>query len=541
MENNKSQHQDIFDFNQELGSIGKRESISLGIATMPATGNNGSSSSLFIGRDSEDSILSKWSQQGATDYTILNNLGTMPLRVSPIAQSRGSNEDLSSMVMKVYALLNLGNMPVTVSQITQPDTVTEDTSLPVLYETTQAESATNNSNNSTVPVSSVPVYQMSGAVGQVSPVSNASTTADWYSLNLKDAEIISSARMLGADNNLSRTDFISIFQTVSKNSSIDGNELADLKTLTSVSTAPFTLSNDVRFLASKVAQGTTLDMKAADFDSTLVGKWFLGTVAPTASFSHKNSPTTMFTYTSLKGTLFGSTGTAQIGDINQGQFGDCSFLAALGSTFAPQSNDASQSVSKTINDMIIDNQDNTYSVKFYDKGKAEYVTVDRRVATVNGRIYGASKGTWNPNKDANINWAPLVERAYAQWREDKTGKPGYDAIGHGDWIGNPLGYITGRTVTSYSASKTTFSIIQSALAKGQAVETGASNSNDYVVGNHAYSVTNAYVDADKNQRVVIRNPWGVDGVKVGSGNRKDGFVDLSFNDFNRYLNGVSIA
>ncbi len=548
METSKGQHQDIFDFNQELGSTGKRESIiSLGIATLP-TGSNGSSGSLFTSRDSEDNILSKWSQQGVTDYTLLNNLVTMSPGVSPLAQSRGLNEDPASMVMKVYALLNLGNMPITVSKPTQIDAVIEERDSVVMYESTQGEVATSNGTNST-PGTSIPVDRM--PVVTMVPVST--TTVDWYSLNLKDAAIINSARTLGADNELSRTDFLSIFQTIQKTANIDSNELADLKTLSSVSTAPFKLRDDVRFLANKVAQGTTLDMKAADFDSALVGKWFLGTVAPTASFTSKNSKTgisntTVFNYTAIKGNLFGSTGSAQIADINQGSFGDCSFLAALGSTFAPQSNDATQSVSKAIDNMIIDNNDNTYSVKFYDKGNAEYVTVDRRVATYasneaghKGMIYGAHpKTSYNPNKATSGVWAPLVERAYAQWREDKTGKSGYDAIGNGDWIGNPLGYVTGKTVTSYNSSKTTFSLIQSALAKGQAIETGSKLSNDYVVGNHAYSVTNAYTDAT-GERIVVRNPWGVDGVKVGSGDKKDGFVDLSFSDFKSYLGGVSIA
>ena len=98
-------------------------------------------------------------------------------------------------------------------------------------------------------------------------------------------------------------------------------------------------------------------------------------------------------------------------------------------------------------------------------------------------------------------------------------------------------------MTNYNSSKTTFSLIESSLASGRAVETARSgSSNDYIVGNHAYSVTNAYTDKDGQQHVVVRNPWGVDGGKIASGDKKDGFIDLSFDNFKSYLNyGLAIA
>ncbi len=507
MESNSHQPRDIFDFSQELGSAVKHDSISLGITEMPSNINNSQTSSLSgYATEQEYNILSKWSQQEPKDYTASNIFQNILFRPLQTSQELGSNEATA------VELLSSGVIPTS--------------------------STNNSSNNGTVTSANLVTPTVSSLKITVGATT---TTSDWYSVNLKDSQISNLARSLAQDNDLSRNDFLTIFHQVELKSQIDSNELADLKTLTSISTTPFKISEDVKFLATKVAQGTTLNMSATTFDSTLVGRWFLGTVPPTASFNN-----TTLTYATIQGSLFGATGHAQIADIDQGGFGDCSFMAALGATFAPQSNDVTHSMSKTIDNMIIDNHDNTYAVKFYDNGKAEYVTVDRRVATANtsGQTYGAhSKTGWSLNNSKNVIWSALVERAYAQWREGREGKPGYNIIGNGDSIQRPLGYVTGKSVSSYSSSTVTFSILQSALASGHAIETGRMGAtNDYIVGGHAYSVTNAYTDTAGQQHVVVRNPWGVDGVKTGSGDKQDGFVDLLFNNFKSYLDiGVAIA
>ncbi len=490
---------DIFDFSPATETTSDAHFRGLGISVLSADSNNShNSNNLFAYADTqEQNVLSKWSQQKSSDYTPLNS------SASYMAGSSASIFDsLQKSIDNTIGMLNASLYPA---------------------------APTTPSNGSTTPAALV-------------------STSDWYSLNLKDSQICNLARNLGADGSLSRNDFLNIFERVEQKATVDSNELADLKTLTSVSNTPFKISEDVKYLGTKVAQSTTLNMNATTFDS-LVGKWFLGTVPPTASFSHELTHTSYeLAYTPIQGSLFGATGHAQIADINQGYYmGDCAFLSALGATFAPQSNDATHSISKTIDNMIIDNHDNTYSVKFHNdtnNNAAEYVTVDRRVATFQGGIFGAhSKTGWNPNDSNNVIWSALVERAYAQWFEG-YGLAGYNKIGNGDLPKNPLDFVTGIKPKTYSGDSLTFSLLQSSLAGGHAIETfrSSGSTNDYIVGSHAYAVTNAYVDSIGQQHIVVRNPWGVDGAKYGTASLQDGFVDLYFNAFKSYLDGgVTIA
>jgi hypothetical protein len=262
-------------------------------------------------------------------------------------------------------------------------------------------------------------------------------------------------------------------------------------------------------------------------------------------FSYRDITTTLtthyeLTYTQAQGSLFGSSGQARIGDIDQGYFGDCAFLAALGATFGPQSDDSGNRSSSVINSMITDNGDNTYTMRFYNplgngKAEAQYVTVDRRIATANGQsAFGA-------RTDNGVIWAALVERAYAQWREWRgNGESGYNLIGNGDYMENPLQYITGRAAQYINV---TFAGISSALQAGQAV-TACTNRDEtsLFVATHAYSITNAYTTTSGDQRVVVRNPWGMDNDWTQSNiGADDGFLDISFTEFQRSFGWVATA
>ncbi|WP_414576017.1 C2 family cysteine protease [Anabaena sp. CCY 9402-a] len=357
-----------------------------------------------------------------------------------------------------------------------------------------------------------------------------STTAptlvqDWFSKNLLDQQIITLVRSLASDSDLSRQDMLSIFRNAQDNSAIDVKEVKDLKTLLGAST-PFTMEDSVKWLSTQVANGTTVDMAASNFESNLVGRWFLGTIAPTPVFNGTN-----LTYTVPTGSLFGSSGEARIGDIDQNKLGNCTFLAALGATFGRQSDDSGNTSSSAINSMITDNGDNTYTIRFYSYSGAEYVTVDRRIAT-----------SIAAKRNNGVLWVALVEKAYAQWREwSAKGQPGYNLIGNGGSLDTPLKQITGKQTTYHSISKVSFSSLETALANGQALTTArVGNNSKYIVSYHAYSVANVYTNTSGGQRVVVRNPWGVDGrTKSGS---DDGFIDLSFDEFIESCNyGIVVA
>jgi len=376
-------------------------------------------------------------------------------------------------------------------------------------------------------------YDKSGAtsntVSRTFTVTNLHPDQDWFSQSFSDKKLVTLARNLASDGQLSRQDMLDIFSDVQDNSAIDANEVLDLKTLIATNT-PFKMEDHVKWLSTQVANGASVGMSSTNFESQLVGRWFLGTIAPTPVFNGKN-----LTYTEVKGNLFGSTNKARISDINQGRLNDCTFLAALGATFSRQSDDAGNASSSVIDRMIIDNGDNTYTVRFYsgtyyDPGEAQYVTVDRRIAT---SIAAQTKD--------GVLWVALVEKAYAQWREWRDGSPGYDLIGNGGTVASPLSFVTGRESTNYSVRKISFSILETALKAGKAVATGRSGKDtSLIIGSHAYSVTNAYLSSNGEKRVVFRNPWGVDG-KAKSG-ANDGFINLSYDEFIKSFNlGVSIS
>ncbi|WP_198805169.1 pre-peptidase C-terminal domain-containing protein [Leptolyngbya sp. BL0902] len=390
----------------------------------------------------------------------------------------------------------------------------------------------------------VRVYPYGGAnTNYALTLTAAGTVADWFTQNLRDEGIRSTARTLAADGSLSRNDMLAIFRNAQDSSAIDANEVADLRTLVAYSSR-FNMADHVRWLSNQVAQGAAVNMAATTFENNLVGRWFLGTVAPTAQF---NGAT--LTYQAVTGTLFGTAGQARLGDIDQGSIGNCAFLAALGATFSPQSNDSGNRSSTVINQMIIDNGDRTYTMRFFNplvgRMEAQYVTVDQRLAyRSNGSLLGA-------RINGNVLWSALVERAYAQWREWREGAPGFNLIGNGDHPDRPLQFITGRTALAYgygfntSASRpftaATFSVISTALQGGRALTAGryVSSDTDLIVGGHAYTITNAYVNSAGQQRVVVRNPWGVDG-RSRQGD-DDGFIDLSFAEFQRSFDHVGIA
>jgi Calpain family cysteine protease/FG-GAP-like repeat len=380
-------------------------------------------------------------------------------------------------------------------------------------------------------------YDKSGNASNQSTQSFSIT--DWFESNLKDTSIRNLVRTKSADGQLDRSDLLSIFRDMEDGGIIDDLEVSDLRTLVQSSNVkPFYMSESMSYLSSKVASESYANLSATTFENNTIGKWFLGKTAPTATFHSDSGTTYQFQYQSFSGSLFGSSDRAKIGGIDQNQFGDCVLLASLGATFSSQSNDAGNGSSSTIRDMLTDNGDNTYTVRFYTQDrKAEWVTVDNRLATYNGSTFGAS------TRDGL--WAPIIEKACAQWREFNegySGKTGWDIIGNGDYISSGLQRITGRVTTYGSSGSSSFNFnqIQQSLSNGKSivVATGTTNAS-YLVSSHAYSVTNAYTTNWGEQRVVVRNPWGVDGgSRLDSTN--DGFIDLSYSQFLNF-NQIAIS
>ena len=374
--------------------------------------------------------------------------------------------------------------------------------------------ASTSSGNCTVTVKSGPATGTAAVTVQAS--------AGW-----NNAALGKLVQSLDGDGSLSRLDMLQILKSVAASGPITAGELADLKTIISEATT-LNIPSYVDVLASDVVngnlananyQGAALGNLAVGSSSAqltkLIDKWFLGT-------DHPALCNTSLVYKSTAGSLFPHTPSHS--DEYQGSLGDCYLISALG-TLA-DSNPAA------IQNMIINNGDGTYTVRFYTGplgvinngsgvisagfstgvGTADYVTVDSMLPASSSGVlqyadYGASCGN-----SANALWIPLIEKAYAQWNE--TGKEGGDGKNaycdiQGGWMATVDAQSLGYNAADYIMTTTGQQAAISALAAHQAVTIGTQNwtaaTNLGLYANHAYAIT-AY-NASTNT-FTLYNPWG---------------------------------
>ncbi|HEY9632537.1 MAG TPA: C2 family cysteine protease [Coleofasciculaceae cyanobacterium] len=395
----------------------------------------------------------------------------------------------------------------------------------------------------------IQVYQFSGdtyynvslsATPSVN-ITPGNLTQDWFNKNLVNPTIQSLTRSLATDG-LTRNEMLQIFRAAEDgdavNGVIDATELKDLRTIVS-NTALFKMSNTydydyVRVLSNKIVngdianttyQGAPLGNLYAGSSATqlekLIGQWFLGSDRPVAQSSDK---TVTYSYKNASGSLFQN----GIGypDIKQGDVGNCYFLAGLGEAALYSPN--------TIKSMFIDNGDNTYTVRFYNNGVADYMTVDRYLPTdASGRLVYASTGSLY-NSSSNELWVALAEKAYAQLNssgwigQDNTNS--YQGI-EGGWDGYAFSHITGNTTGYYGMLDFNSMVNYFNSGNWVGVSSKVSGVASNVVPNHAYVVTD-YNASTKT--FTLFNPWGVNGGYYDSNGDgvaetfKPGTVELSY-------------
>jgi Calpain family cysteine protease/Bacterial pre-peptidase C-terminal domain len=338
-------------------------------------------------------------------------------------------------------------------------------------------------------------------------------TTQWYGTNILDVEIRDLTLNLAADNSLNRNDTISIFRVAKDGGLISADELRDLRTIVA-NANNFGMQDFVRVLSDKVVNGNVANQKsgignlfAGSSDTqmeSLIGKWFFGSDRPTTlSSSH--------TYREISGSLFQNGISAD--DVKQGQLGDCYYLATLSSI--------AQEKSSYIQDMFIDNGDNTFTVRFFNNNVADYVTVDRFLPTDSqGRLVYASMGASATNS-LNELWVALAEKAYAQlaesgWSRDADSTDSYGAI-EGGWMTDTIKQVTGLTTSDRQASSMTkqelIDVVNSnKLLTAGFVGIGSTLESTYkVVDNHAYTITGYNASTDT---FFLRNPWATNHVSL---------------------------
>ncbi|MEA5572093.1 C2 family cysteine protease [Calothrix sp. UHCC 0171] len=346
-----------------------------------------------------------------------------------------------------------------------------------------------------------------------------STSVDWFDqvVQIQDAGIRQTAKSSFTDGIIDRNEMIAILRDSKDGGIIDGTEFADLKTILNHA-ATLSIPEPVRVLANKIINGDAANQKyqgnslgnlsvgSSDTQmENLINKWFLG----------GDRPSTAYTYQQASGSLFQNGISYQ--DITQGQINDCFFLAGLAAT-------AINSV-QTIENMFIDNGDNTFTIKFWRNQIADYVTVDRYLPTdSSGNFVYASKGK-NYNNSTNELWVALVEKAYAQLNEsgwiyqDNTNS--YSGIAQGGYIGDALQHITGNKV--WMSVPLDFQTIINSINLSESIGFGSKLKpvSANIIAGHAYALVNYNYST---QKFTLFNPWGIDS------SSKPGVLELSWSE-----------
>ncbi|HVU90962.1 MAG TPA: C2 family cysteine protease [Jatrophihabitans sp.] len=222
----------------------------------------------------------------------------------------------------------------------------------------------------------------------------------------------------------------------------------------------------------------------------------------------------------------GGLGDPTLDDINQGDLGDCWFLASLGSELTADP--------RFLQKHVHDNGNGTYTVTFYDDGKPVPVTVDGRLP------YNSWDQTAFEHPGNNENWVAIYEKAFAQY------KGGYKNI-EGGWGSEGMQDLTGRKSAKVLPAFLSPELLQKQLADGKPLTAGTGShhsgflwlhSDEYfddhkLVTKHEYTVTSVNADADP-PTVTVRNPWGDTGAVPET-------VTMSWDEFRDHFEEVSLG
>lgn len=343
----------------------------------------------------------------------------------------------------------------------------------------------------------------------------SATRQDWFS-NLQDESIRELTRSRFLDNTISRSDMIAILGDARDNNQVDETEMNDFRTIIN-NAAYLGIQDHVRVLSNKVVNGDVANKSgnlqvgsSTEQLDRLINKWFLGS----------DRPQTIHTYQYAQGSLF-QNGISH-DDIRQGYINDCFFLAGLSATLVQSP--------EIIQDMFIDNGDGTFTVRFYNKGVADYVTVDRYLPTNNiGKFVYANPG--DNYADANNElWVALAEKAYAQINEsgwiNQDNTNSYNGIGNAGYLSDAFAHITGEKAAL--GRLLNFDKLVETFNSGEAVGFGSKSTGvqSNIVTSHAYALVDYNADT---QKFTLLNPWSTDNTALKSRTLELSWSEISSN------------
>ncbi|HTQ37670.1 MAG TPA: SdrD B-like domain-containing protein [Pirellulales bacterium] len=346
-------------------------------------------------------------------------------------------------------------------------------------------------------------------------------TQTWFDSHIQTAAIRTLADADYQDGVLGRNDMIGLLRAVEQAGPVTAAELSDLTSILD-NTSLFGSLDYVRVLSQDIVlgnaanahyQGAALGNLAIGFSAAkledLVDKWFLGTDLPvgTSDWTDANGQDMTFSYRQVSGSLF--VNGVSYTDVRQGGIGDCYFLSSLAETALKNPS--------AITSMFTVNGDGTYTVRFMNGSKADYVTVNSELPTdANGYLVFDGMGQ-QASSSSNELWVALAEKAYVQMNESgwiRAGMSGsgmnvYNAIS-GGYMFMALNQITGQsTVIETGTAVTGFTMFANLFNAGKEICLGSENypTDSQIVGDHAYAVLSVDTVHDT---VTVFNPWGID-------------------------------
>lgn len=292
---------------------------------------------------------------------------------------------------------------------------------------------------------------------------------------------------------------------------------------------------------TKQALGNLSSESTAAQLALLRDKWLLGKDMPNPATegdtANASAKAATGSYKSFDAALFVD-GT-QYQDVNQGSAGTCYLLATMATVAHNQGTSIQQAF---VSNTTLDGAGRTFGVRFFGlDGSVHWVTVNDQLVVLNAsdansaysKVMGVdSKGTVAPEL-----WAPLLEKAYAQFNELKLNKrekaenamfaveggnseitvflTNRNSLAYTDNAADVTGSINGinRTQVVKPEGKTALEAYTEALNKGSTMWVGSGvdvKDGDIIMikSGHAHMVIDADPMDPKNTSVIFYNPWG---------------------------------
>jgi len=208
------------------------------------------------------------------------------------------------------------------------------------------------------------------------------------------------------------------------------------------------------------------------------------------------------------------------GDVNQGEVGDCYFVASLAAFAGVKPS--------MLQESAVDLGDGTFAVQFFQGGAPVYVRVASDFA-----VGGFSGYKFAHPGSNNTIWAAVMEKAFCYFR---TGDNIYASISSG-WMGDVYADLGVNSTAFFSSNYdegSLFNMLSNGLAGGNAITLGTVSPPD-LVADHAYTLISVSRDATGATHYVVRNPWGESGDSLED---NQGYATLNFTQFvNNFYDG----